>query len=139
MGKLVLAILLAGAGLLSPTPSVSLPTLIEIQPARGDSVDVRVAVGEGVLLRAKGVGLKAHGKRLLELTAPGTLEITGGEGAIELSSVDGKSSFILKVSHNLGRITRLIEARGERATIRVLAGNVEFEAPSASMREVRTP
>jgi uncharacterized protein (DUF2345 family) len=139
MGKLVLAILLAGVGLLSPTPSVSLPTVIEIQPARGDNVDVRVAVGEGVLLKAKGVGLKAQGKRLFELTAPGSLEITAGEGAIELSSVDSTSSFVLKVSHNLGRVTRLMEARGERATIRVLAGDVELSAPSASMREVRTP
>ena len=139
MGKLVLAILLAGVGLSSPAPSVSLPTVVQIEPARGESVEIRVAVGEGVLLKAKGVGLKAQGKRLFDLTAPGSLEITAGEGAIELSSVDSTASFVLKVSHNLGRVTRIMEARGERATIRVLAGSIELAAPSARTREVRTP
>lgn len=139
MGKLVLAMLVAGAALVDSAPSAWLPTVIEVRPASGESVDIRIAGGDGLLFKANGASVKAQGKRLLELTAPGTLEITGGDGSMELTSVDGRSSFVLSVKRTTGRRTVIFEARGERATIRVLAGNVEIEGPSMGMREVRTP
>jgi hypothetical protein len=139
MGKLVLAILLAGARLLEPTPPASLPTVIDIRPVSGESVVIRVAGGDGILFKANMPGIKRQGMRLTELTAPGTLEITGGDGTMELSSVDGTSSFVLSVQSNAGRRTRVLEALGEHATIRVLAGSVEIEAARMSMREVRAP
>jgi hypothetical protein len=138
MGKLVFAILLAGVGLLNRTPSLPLPMVIDVRPASGASVDIRVAGGEGILFKATGA-LKRQGMRLTELTAPATLEVTGGDGAMVLTSVDGKSSFVLTVKHRYGRVTRVLEARGEQATIRVLAGNVEIEGPTMTMREARTP
>ena len=140
MGKLVLAILLAGAGVLNATATASLPTVVDVQPARGESVTIRVTGGEGILFKATGAGLSLDrsSSRLAELTAPGTLEITGGEGAMELTSTDG-GSFVLSIKFEGRRTTRVLEARGDRATIRVLAGNVDIEAPSTRMREIRTP
>ena len=139
MGKLVLTVLLAAAGLFVPPPPASMPFVVEVRPATGEQVVLRVDRGDSLHLRASAAGLSLRGRRLAEFVAPGTLEITGGEGELELHSADPRADFILSFKREAGGVSREFEARGQRAVIRVHRGEVTVEAETMIMREARAP
>src|SRR5688572_24464371 len=116
-----------------------MPFMVEIRPATGEEVVLRVEGGDGIHLRASAAGFRLQGKRLAEFVAPGTLEITGGEGELELHSADPRAGFILSFKREAGGVSREFEARGQRATIRVRGGEVTVEAETMIMREPRAP
>lgn len=139
MGKLLFAVLLAAVGLLGPQSSASLPLVIEVRPATGERVVLRVNGAESVHLLANAAGLRTEGKRLTEFVAPGTLEITGGEGELELHSADPRTDFVLAVKRGTGANTRELETRGQHAVIRVRGSEVTISGEIMTMREVRSP
>jgi hypothetical protein len=139
MGKLVFTILLAGAGLLVPPAPASLPFLVQVRPATGDRVVLRVDRGDSLHVLASAVGLSIDGRRFTEFVAPGTLEITGGEGELELRSADPGVAFVLSFKRETAGVSREFEARGERAVIRVRGGDVTVAAESMTMRAARAP
>jgi hypothetical protein len=139
MGKLVFAVLLAGAGLLVPPAPKSLPFVVEVRPATGERVVLRVDRSDSLHVLASADGLRTEGKRLVELVAPGRLEITAGEGELQLQSADPSAGFVLSFKRETAGVVREFEARGERATIRVRGSDVTVDAESMIMREVRAP
>src|SRR5688572_1394684 len=101
MGKLPVAILLAGAAFpVLSCASGPHPLTVEIRPASGEQVALLVKGGNGLQLSARASGLATKDRRLVEFTAPGTLEITGGEGELELSAADTAQHFILIVKRD---------------------------------------
>jgi hypothetical protein len=139
MGKLVFAVLLAGAGLLVPPAPKSLPLVVEVRPVTGEQVVLRVDRSDSLQILVSAAGLRMEGRRLVELVAPGTLEITGGEGELQLHSADLAASFVLSFKRETAGVVREFEARGRRATIRVRGGEVTVDAENMIMREVRAP
>jgi hypothetical protein len=139
MGKLVLAVLVAAAGCLVPrTPQLE-PFVVEVRPATGERVVLHVDGGDNLRLRANAVGLRTDGRRLVELVAPGTLEITGGEGELQLRSADPNAGFALGFKREAVGLHQELEARGRHASIRVRRGQVTIHGENMTMREVRSP
>jgi hypothetical protein len=139
MGKLVFAVLLAGAGLLVPPAPKSLPLVVEVRPVTGEQVVLRVDRSDSLQILVSADGLRMEGRRLVEFVAPGTLEITGGEGELQLHSADPGAGFVLSFKREAAGVVRELEARGSRATIRVRGGEVTVDAENMIMREVRAP
>jgi hypothetical protein len=138
MGKLVLAVLLAGAGLLVPPAPKSLPFVVEVRPVTGEEVVLRVDRSGSLHILVSAAGLRTAGRRF-EFVAPGTLEITAGEGELQLTSADPGAGFVLTVKREAAGVVREVEARGPQARIRVRGGEVTVDADNMSMREVRAP
>jgi hypothetical protein len=139
MGKLLFTLLLAAVGcLVRPTPA-SLPIVIEIRPETGEQVVLRVERGKSLHVRASAAGLRTEGGRLMELVAPATVEITGGKGELELRSADPGMRFVLGVKREVAGVSRVFEARGEYAVIRVRGSQLELSTEEMTMREVRAP
>jgi hypothetical protein len=139
MGKVVFTALLAGAGLLVPPAPRTLPFVVEVRPAAGEHVVLRVDRADSLRVRATAAGLRVEGGRLVELVAPGTLEITGGEGELQLLAAKPGAGFVLGFKREAGGVRREFEASGQRATIRVRGGQVTVDAETMAMREVRAP
>jgi hypothetical protein len=140
MKELPLVLLVANAAFLVVScASRPHPLRVEIRPASGEQVALRVKGGDGLQLNVQAYGLGTKDRRLVEFTAPGTLEITGGEGELELSAADTAQRFILIVKRDAAGVTRELETRGPRATIRLRDGKMQIEAESMTMREVRAP
>jgi hypothetical protein len=138
--KLVFAVLLAGAGCLVPPSTRSLPLVVDVRPATGEQAVLRVDGGEGLRTRVTAAGLRLDaGGRLAEFVAPGTLEIIGGEGELELSSAAPGPGFVLGFKRGVAGVRRELEARGQHAVIRVRGGQVSIEAETMNMREIRAP
>jgi hypothetical protein len=137
MTKLVFTALLAGAGLLISRGPTSMPFVVEVRPAAGEHVVLHVDRSDSLDVRASATGLRTQGGRLVEFVAPGTLEITGGEGELELVAADSGAHFVLAFERETGGVRRQFEARGTRATIRVRGDQVTVQAES--LREVRVP
>jgi hypothetical protein len=138
--KLPFAVLLAGAAFLGVScASRPHPQRVEVRPASGAQVALLVKVGGGLQLHVQAEGFGMNDRRLVELTAPGTLQITGGEGELELSTADTAQRFILIVKRDAAGVTRQLETLGQLAVIRMRGGKMEVEAESMSMREVRAP
>jgi hypothetical protein len=134
MVKILVALLLSGTGLLVTPRQVATPFLVEIRPMTGDRVELRVDGGSGLHFRANAGGIRAEGGRLVGFVAPGTLEITGGEGALDLSSVDTTSRFVLIVKRAVpGGISHL-EASGRRAVLSVRGGQLEIAGEAMRAR-----
>jgi hypothetical protein len=139
MGKLVFTALLAGAGLLIPPALTSMPFVVDVRPAAGEHVVLRVDRADSLHVRATAAGLRVEGGRLVEFVAPGTLEITGGDGALELVAANPGAGFVLGFKREVGGVRREFEASGRRATIRVRGGQLFVDAETMTMREVRAP
>ena len=138
MRKLVFAVLLAGACVLVPPAPESLPFVVEVRPATGERVVLRVERSDGLHVLASADGLRTEGKRLVELVAPGRLEITGVEGELQLQSAEPGSDFVLTFKREAAGVVHEL-GRGQRATIRVRRGQVTVDAENVTMREVRAP
>jgi hypothetical protein len=139
MEKLLFAVLVAGVGLIGPQSPVSLPLVIEVRAATGERVVLRVNGGDGVDLLANAAGLRTEGRRLTEFVAPGTLEIRGGEGELELNSAHPRTDFVLVFKRGTAGVTREFETRGQHAVIRVRGSEVTVSGETITMREVRSP
>jgi hypothetical protein len=139
MSKLVLAVLVATAGCLVRPTSRSLPLVVEVRPATGERVVLHVDGGDRLHVRATAAGLRTNGGRLVELVAPGTLEITGGEGELRLRSAEPSADFVIGFKRKAAGVGRELEARGQHAAIRVRGGQVTIEAETMTIREVRGP
>lgn len=138
MRKLLFGVLLAGACVLVPPAARSLPFVVEVRPATGERVVLRVERSGSLHVLASADGLRTEGKRLVELVAPGRLEITGGEGELQLQSAEPGSDFVLTFKREAAGVVSEL-GRGQRATIRVRRGQVTVAAESVTMREVRAP
>ena len=134
------ALLVAGgAFLVASCASRPHPLRVEVRPASGEHVALLVKVGDGLHLNAQSDGFAMKDRRLIEFTAPGTLEITGGGGDLELSAADTAQRFILVVRRHAAGVGPEFETRGPRATIRLRDGKMQIEAESMTMREGRAP
>ena len=140
MKELPFALLVAGAAfLVASCASRPHPWRVEIRPVSGQQVALLVKGGAGLQFNAQAEALAMKDRRLLELTAPGTLEITGGEGELEFSAADPAQRFILIVKRDTAGVTRQLETLGPRAVIGMRDGKMRIEGESMTMREVRAP
>lgn len=147
MAKLPFAVMLVSGALFS-APSCATrshplevhPLRVEVRPASGEEVALLVKVGDGLQLSARAQGLGTKDRRLLEFTAPGSLDIVGSEGDLELSAADTTQRFVMTVKREVAGVTReLLETQGQWAIIRMRDGKMKVETESMTMREVRTP
>lgn len=140
MRKLPFAMLLPSSALLVVScVSRQQQFRVDIRPASGEQVALLVKGGDGLRLSAQAYGLGTKSRRLVEFTAPGTLEIAGGEGDLELSTADTAQRFLMIVKREVGGVTRELETQGQRAVIRMRDGKMKVEAESMTTREVRAP
>jgi hypothetical protein len=139
MAKPSFAVAFTGAGLLVLGACVARPHTVEIRPASGEEVEVSIRGGDSLQFRANATGLRTDARRIVAFTAPGTLEITAGEGELELSTADTAQRFLLIVKREVAGVTHELETRGQWAVIRVQDGQVKIQSEAMTMREVRAP